>query len=66
MYLTSIKSEIGSTMSAHKFINYEQKFNLNNPYTPIEEANINMLDEIDEIDDLDDIQYIVNSHSLFM
>ena len=53
-------------MSAHKFINYEQKINLNNPYTPIEEANINMLDEIDEIDDLDDIQYIVNSHSLFM
>lgn len=63
MYLTSIKSEIGPTMSAHEFINYEQKFNLNNPYTPIEVANINMLDEID---DLDDIQNLVNSHSLFL
>ena len=50
-------------MSAHEFINYEQKFNLNNPYTPIEVANINMLDEID---DLDDIQNLVNSHSLFL
>jgi hypothetical protein len=63
MYLTSIKSDNGPTMSAHEFINYEQKYNLSNPCTPIEEAIINMLDEID---DVDDIQYLLCVFILYL
>ena len=32
-------------MSAHEFMNYEQKIHLKNPYMPIEEKIVGMLDE---------------------
>jgi hypothetical protein len=38
-------------MSAHEFINYELEFDPNNPYTPIEEKIIGMLDERDDAAD---------------
>ena len=40
-------SEIGPAMNAHKLINYELECDLNNPYIPIKEELIGMLDERD-------------------
>ena len=34
-----VKREIGPTMNAHEFINYELKFNSNNRYLLIEQGN---------------------------
>ena len=42
--LVSTESESGLTMNAHEFINYELEFNPNNPYIPIKEEIIGMLD----------------------
>ena len=41
--LVSKESESWPTMNAHEFINYELEFDLNNPYIPIEEEVIGML-----------------------
>ena len=35
-------------MNAHEFIDYELEFDLSNPYIPIEEESIGMLDERDD------------------
>ena len=37
MYLTSAKSETRPTTNAHGFINYELRFDINNPYIHIED-----------------------------
>ena len=44
MHLTYAKSEVGSTMSAHKFVNYALYNDLNNPCVPIED---NIMSELD-------------------
>ena len=36
---------IGPTTNACQFINYEHKFDLNNPYIPIEEEYVGLVDE---------------------
>ena len=46
--LVVANSEIGPAMNAHEFINYELEFDINNPYIPIEEELIGMLDERDD------------------
>ncbi len=45
MALVYVESKTGPTMSAHEFMNYEQKIHLKNPYMPIEEKIVGMLDE---------------------
>ena len=48
MYLTSAKSGTGPTTHAHEFINYELGFDPNNPYIPIKEDIISVLDARDD------------------
>ena len=43
--LVYVESEIGPTMNAHEFINYELEVDLNNPYICIEDELISILDE---------------------
>ena len=42
------ENEIGPPMNAHEFNDYELEIHLNNPYIPIEEEIIDMLDERDD------------------
>jgi hypothetical protein len=44
MYLTFAKTKVGCTINAFK-INYELHFDPSNPYTPIEEEIISLLNE---------------------
>jgi hypothetical protein len=39
------ESESGHIVNAHKFINYELEFDLNNPYIPTEKEIIGTLDK---------------------
>ena len=45
------ESETEPTMNSHKFINYELKFNLNNPYILIHEEITRTLDERNDVTD---------------
>ena len=56
----------------HAFIKYEPEFNLNNPYIPIEEEIISMLDEggdvvdrgpIEEVHDVEIIDMVVDMYN---
>ena len=47
-------------MNAHKFIIYELEFDLNNPYTPIKEEIIGMLDERGDAADNEPIEEVDN------
>ena len=49
--LVFAKSEIEPTMNSHKFINYELRFNLNNPYILIDEEITRTLDERNDVTD---------------
>ena len=44
MALSTKMGESGSTLNAHEFIDYELKFDLNNPQTPTNKEIISMLD----------------------
>ena len=58
MYLTFAKSETRPTMIEHEFVNYELEFDLNNPYIPIEEEIIGMLDEINDAIDNEHVEEV--------
>ena len=55
-----VKREIGPTMNAHEFINYELKFNSNNRYLLIE--LIGMIDERDDTTNNVPIEEVDNVH----
>ncbi len=46
--LVFAESETGPTMNAHEFINYDVESTLSNPYVPIEDEIIDMLDAKDD------------------
>ena len=54
------KREIGPNMNAHEFIDYELEFDLSNPYMPIEEKIIGMLDERDDAIDNEHVEEVDN------
>ena len=53
-------SEIGPIMNAHEFISYEVEFDINNPYVPVEEEIIGMLDERDDATNNIPLEEVVN------
>jgi hypothetical protein len=58
--LVTAKSETIYTMNAHEFIKYELEFDLNNPYIPIEEEIIGMLDKGDDATNNEPIENVDN------
>ena len=54
------KSEFGPTMNAHEFTSDELELDLNNPYIPIEEEIISMLNERDDAVDNEPIEGVDN------
>jgi hypothetical protein len=71
--LVSKESVSGPATNAHKFINYELEFDLNNPNAPTEEEITSMLDErgdaidnelIEEVDNVQISDVVVNRASL--
>lgn len=60
MYFNFGESEIGTSMNAHEFINYELEYDLNNPCIPIAEEITGMLDEGDDATHNDRVEEVGN------
>jgi hypothetical protein len=58
--LVTAKSETRYTMNAHEFIKYELEIDLNNPYIPIQEEIIGMLDKEDDATNNEPIEKVDN------
>jgi hypothetical protein len=58
--LALVSTESGPTLNGHEFINHELKFDLKNPYIPIEEEIIGMLDGRGDAIDNEPIEKVDN------
>ena len=55
LMLVSCDSEVGDVMNAHEYLNYEMKFDLNNPYEPTNDEFFNMYSSKHQEIDVDEV-----------